>query len=73
MTMTTLAKSRLEIETINSHHQGAEFGVIRLADTDTQFSLGECLAQLRDEGWTEPQEVACDEVGIHTFLISRRK
>jgi hypothetical protein len=71
--MTTLAKSRLEIETINSHHQGAEFGVIHLEDSDTQFSLGECLALLKEEGWSEPQEVDCNRLGVHKFLISRRK
>ena len=73
MNLTTLAKPRLEIETINSHHQGAEFGVIHLEDSDTQLSLGECLAVLKEEGWSAPQEVDCDRVGVHKFLISRRK
>jgi hypothetical protein len=71
--MTTLAKPRLEVQTINSHHQGAEFGVVLLEDSDTQLSLGECLAVLREEGWSEPQEVDCDKVGVHKFLLSRKK
>lgn len=71
--MTTLAKPRLEIETINSHHQGVEFGVVHLEDSDTQLSLSECLAHLKQEGWSEPQEVDSDRVGVHKFLISRKK
>ncbi len=71
--MTTLAKPRLEVQSINSHHQGAEFGVIYLEDSDTELSLGECLNVLKDEGWSESQEVDCDRIGVHKFLISRRK
>jgi hypothetical protein len=72
--MTTLAaKPRLEIETINSHHQGAEFGVIHLEDSDTQMSLRECLDLLAQDGWSTPQEVPCAKDGVHKFLISRKK
>lgn len=71
--MTTLAKPRLEVQTINSNHPGAEFGVIHLGTTDTQLSLSECLAALSQDGWTAPEEIPCARPGIHKFLISRKK
>jgi hypothetical protein len=69
----TLDKPRLVPQTINSNHPGVEFGVIQLDDTDTQFSLNECLTVLAEEGWSSPQEVPSAEIGVHKFLVSRRK
>jgi hypothetical protein len=71
--MSTLAPSPLTVETINSNHPGSEFGVIHLADSDTQMTLGQCLALLAEDGWSTRQEIPCAEAGMHKFLVSRKK
>ena len=73
--MITLTKprARLEVQTINSNHPGADFGVIVLNETDAQFSLRECLAFLAADGWSTPQEVPSAQDGVHKFLLSRKK
>jgi hypothetical protein len=71
--MKTLASAHLEVETVNSNHPGAEFGVIHLEDSDTQMSLRECLEMLAEEGWSTTQEVPCAREGVHKFLVSRKK
>jgi hypothetical protein len=71
--MTSLAQTRLPVETINSNHPGSEFGVIHLEESDTQMTRQECLDLLAQDGWTTTQEVPCARFGVHKFLVSRRK
>ena len=71
--MTSLAKSPVAVQTVNSNHVGSEFGVIHLEESDVQMSLPECLELLAQDGWSTTEEVPCAREGVHKFLISRKK
>ena len=73
--MTTLLehRPRLAVESINTHHQGVEFGVVHLETTDVEFSVDECLDLLAVEGWGSPMRVSCTRPGVKKFVFSRKK
>jgi hypothetical protein len=63
----------LPVQTINSNHPGSSFGVVLFEEADTQMSLQECRSLLTEDGWSNVQEIPCDRVGVHKFLVSRKK
>lgn len=71
--MTSTLISPVPVQTINSNHPGAEFGVVLLDDSALQMSLDECLSLLAEDGWSNPQEVPVARAGVHKFLVSRKK
>ena len=71
--MNSTLTSHIPVQTINSNHPGAEFGVVMFEDSVMQMSLDECLSLLAEDGWANVQEVPCARAGVHKFLVSRKK
>jgi hypothetical protein len=71
--MNTTLTSHVPVQTINSNHPGAEFGVVLFEDSAMQMSLDECLSLLAEDGWANAQEVPCPRAGVHKILVSRKK
>jgi hypothetical protein len=71
--MTSTLTSHIPVQTINSNHPGAEFGVVLFEGSVLHMSLDECLALLAEDGWSNAQEVPVARAGVHKFLLSRKK
>jgi hypothetical protein len=71
--MNSTLTTHIPVQTVNSNHPGAEFGVVLVEDSVMQMSLDECLSLLAEDGWENPQEIPVARAGVHKFLVSRKK